>query len=58
MIKAMRIGASAKDKTTEHTIEISVEFNEPCTQAEAENIVRDAISDILFASNYKADEQE
>ena len=32
----MSIGASAKDKTTEHTIEISVEFNEPCTQAEAE----------------------
>lgn len=54
----MSIGASAKDKTTEHTIEISVEFNEPCTQAEAEDIVREAIGDILFTRDYKEGEYE
>ena len=51
MIKAITIGARAKDKTTEHTMEISVEFNEPCTQHEAERIIMDAISDVLFKVN-------
>lgn len=48
MIKAISVGARAKDKTIEHSIEIFVEFNEPCTQREAEKIIMDAISDVLL----------
>ena len=48
MVKAISVGARAKDKTIEHSMEIFVEFNEPCTQSEAEKIIMDAISDVLL----------
>lgn len=53
MIKAISVGARAKDKATEHSMEIFVEFNEPCTQVEAEKIIMDAISDVLLGKPEK-----
>lgn len=48
MNKVISFRPTAIDKKIEHTIEIKVEFAEPCTQWEAENIVRDALGDLLF----------
>lgn len=48
MNKVISFRPTAIDKKTKHTIEIEVEFAEPCTQWESEEIVRNALGDLLF----------
>lgn len=48
MAKIESIGAISTDKLKTHKIEIIVEFNEPVTFREAENIVLEAVSDIMY----------
>lgn len=50
MNKVVSFRSTATDKSKEHTIELIVGFAEPCTQWEAEKIVRDALGDLLFQS--------
>lgn len=58
MIKAISIGARAKDKAVKHCMEIHVEFAEPCTQSEAEEIVMTAIGNLLFEKESKCETNE
>ena len=48
MNKVISFKPTVIDKRKEHTIELTVEFAEPCTQWEAENVVRDTLGDLLF----------
>lgn len=48
MAKIESIGAISTDKLKTHKIEIIVEFNEPVTFGEAEGIVLDALSEIMY----------
>ena len=49
MNKVVGISVSATEMKTRHTLEIEVEFEEPCTQFVAQNIVLDAIGDLYTA---------
>ena len=48
MNKVVSFRPTTTDKSKEHTIELIVGFDEPCTQWEAEEIVRNALGDLLF----------
>ena len=48
MAKITTIGAEGKNKSKQHRVDIIVEFDEPVTQMEAQNIVLQAISEIMF----------
>ena len=51
MNKVISFKPAASDKSTQHTIELTVEFAEPCTQWEAEEIVLNALGDLLFSGD-------
>ena len=48
MNKVISFKPTASDKSTQHTIELTVEFAEPCTQWEAEEMVLNSLGDLLF----------
>lgn len=48
MNKVVGIQVIGKDKSIRHTIELTVEFAEPCTQWEANEIILESFGDLLF----------
>lgn len=48
MNRVIGISVGATEKKTKHSLEIEVEFEEPCTQVEAQSIVLDAIGELLY----------
>ena len=57
MNKVVGIGVCAKDKKLKHLMEIVVEFEEPCTQYEAQQIVLDALGELLYNIEQKGSEE-
>lgn len=48
MNRVVGIGVSAKEKRLKHLMEIEIEFEEPCTQMQAQQLVLDALGELLY----------
>lgn len=57
MNRVMGISVMATEMRTKHKLEIEVEFIEPCTQLQAQNIVLDALGDLLYGKEIKTDSE-
>ena len=57
MNRVMGISVMATEMKTKHKLEIEVEFKEPCTQYQAQNIVLDALGDLLYGKDIKTDSE-
>ena len=57
MNKVVGITVSATEMKNKHKLEIEVEFEEPCTQFQAQNIVLTAIGDLLYDKTINEDSE-
>ncbi len=57
MNRVVGICVAATEIKTKHKLEIEVEFEEPCTQYQAQNIVLDALGDLLYGKEIKTDSE-
>lgn len=53
MVNITAISVEGKNKSKQHRVDVIVEFDEPVTQMEAQTLVLEAISEILFSKNRK-----
>ena len=57
MNRVVGISVSATELKNRHKLEIEVEFEEPCTQFQAQNIVLTAIGDLLYDKEINTDSE-
>lgn len=57
MNRVVGIGVSCTEMKTKHKLEIEVEFEEPCTPFQAQDMVLHTISDLLYGKTWKTDSE-